>query len=189
MSTTILIKNLVCPCCVLYVTDVAKQLGLANAEVSMAGLRLPVAPSDIQLHQLDKQLRLVGLEIVLERKSAIVEMVKARVRDFVNDEKMGLRHNLSDYVVGKLPYNYSYLSQLFSKSEGMTIREFMIAFKIERAKQMLVVDGLDLMGISIRLNYSSIAHLSAQFKKVTGMTATEYKQIVSKKDDLRMKVA
>jgi YesN/AraC family two-component response regulator len=146
-------------------------LGIEHGEVS-----LDRDISTPQLLEADQNLRARGLEVIMERKNEMVEQVKEVIREMVNLYGDPQKINLSDYLSNKLNYNYSYLSNVFSKVEGMTIREFGIGLRIEQVKRMLVEDGLDLVEISCRLNYSSAAYLGAQFKKNTGMTSSEYKR-------------
>lgn len=173
----LVIKNMVCPCCIMYVTDTLEKLNLDPSEVSLSGVTFRSAPSNAQLDILNERLQLAGLEIVREKKNMIVEKMKAKIRDLVSKDHDPLKINLSVYLSEELHYNYSYLSNLFSESEGQTIRDFGITLRIDRVKQMLVVEQLDLLEISIRLNYSSVSHLAAQFKKITGLTTSEYKKL------------
>jgi AraC-like DNA-binding protein len=172
----LVIGNLVCKCCTIYVSDTLNKLGLHSAEVSEDGVTFPYSPSDLQLREFERRLNDVGLEIVREKKNLVVERMKFLVKDLQAKFQDPLKINLSVYLSEQLNYNYSYLSKLFSETEGITLREFCINLRIEQVKRMLVVDGLDLMDISVQLNYSSVAHLASQFKKVTGLTSTEYKK-------------
>jgi YesN/AraC family two-component response regulator len=172
----LVIKNMVCPCCVLYVNNMLTQLGLIGAEVAPGSVTLSNRPSDDKLMQLDAMLREMEMEIVHEKRNMIVEKMKSMIRELVNSDHDPLKINLSVFLSEQLHYNYSYLSNLFSEAEGQTIRDYGITLRIERVKQMLVVEQLDLLEISCRLNYSSVSHLAAQFKKVTGLTTSEYKK-------------
>ncbi len=127
---------------------------------------------------LDEQLRTLGMEVLYANKNVMIEKVKSVLRAIVKENKDPLKINLSDHLSEKLNYNYSYISNIFSKAEGVTIRDFGIQLRIDQAKRMLLSEGLDLHEIAERLNYSSTAHLAAQFKKVTGMTTTEFKRAV-----------
>jgi YesN/AraC family two-component response regulator len=175
----LLIKNMVCPCCAKYVGELLTKLGLTPLNISASTVTLDQNPTISQLQMLDEQLKEVGLEIVFEKKNMIVEKMKSMIRQLVNDSQDPLKVNLSTYLSEQLSYNYSYLSNLFSETEGMTIRNYCIDLRIERVKRMLAVENLDLLEITCRMNYSSAPHLAAQFKKVTGLTTTEFKRRVS----------
>ncbi|HEX2900915.1 MAG TPA: helix-turn-helix domain-containing protein [Bacteroidia bacterium] len=172
----LVIKNMVCRCCTMYVTEILNKLNIGHDNISLNGVQLSQPIDSTQMDALDEHLKAAGLEIVHERKNMIVEKIKSMVTELVNQSKDPLKTNLSVYLSESLHYNYSYLSNLFSESEGMTIREFGIALRIARVKRMLVVEHLDLLEITCRMNYSSVSHLAAQFKKVTGVTTTEFKR-------------
>jgi AraC-like DNA-binding protein len=172
----LVIKNMVCRCCTMYVTEILNKLNIAHDHISISGVELTYPISAERLAALDEFLKAAGLEIVHERKNMIVEKIKSMVTELVNQSQDPLKTNLSVYLSESLRYNYSYLSNLFSESEGMTIREFGIALRISRVKRMLIIEHLDLLEISCRMNYSSVSHLAAQFKKVTGVTTTEFKR-------------
>jgi AraC-like DNA-binding protein len=175
-AMNLVITNMVCPCCFNYVKHSLGRIGIDNAEVTASGVTFPTPPSALQLKSLEASLHEVGLEIVQERKNTIVEQAKILLQALYNDPSQPvLLVNLSIYLTKKLGYNYSYLSNLFSEEEGMTIRDYCMGLRIDQAKHMLVVEQLDLLDISIRLNFSSPAHLATQFKKVTGLTSMQYK--------------
>jgi AraC-like DNA-binding protein len=154
-----------------------ENMELEVSSMDAGEVYLTSAPSEDQLSSLDAQLKEVGLELVMERKNVLVEKMKTIMREAMDQGEASLKTlNMSDYLSTQLHYNYSYLSNVFSEVEGQTIREFGITLRIDRAKQMLVRERLDLQEIAYRLNYSSVAHLSAQFKKVTGLTTSEYKR-------------
>lgn len=171
------IKNMVCLCCSVYVGELLRSLGISHDVVSLGDVTLHDEPSPSQLNTLNDRLRQAGLEIVWEKKNLIVEKTKSMIRKLVNKDHDPLKMNLSAHLSEELNYNYSYLSNLFSELEGQTIRDYVIALRIDRVKQMLATDQLDLLEIAIRLNYSSPSHLAAQFKKVTGLTTTEFKKL------------
>ncbi|MGL4493496.1 MAG: helix-turn-helix domain-containing protein, partial [Tannerellaceae bacterium] len=123
----------------------------------------------------------VGFEVIDNRRSKLIEQIKNYIRDLVYRQEGVLKVNLSDYLAAQLHLDYPYLTTLFSEAEGTTIEKYYIAQKIERVKELLVYDDLSLSEIAHRLNYSSTAHLSSQFKKVTGLTPTFYKQLADKR--------
>ncbi|GAB1358490.1 hypothetical protein MASR1M31_02680 [Porphyromonadaceae bacterium] len=126
---------------------------------------------------LQERLREVGFELIDDRRTRIIEQVKNAVVELVHRDNAMLKVNLSDYVSDKIHQDYSSISHLFSEVENTTIEKYFIAQKIERVKELLVYDELTLNEIADLMNYSSAAHLSAQFKKITGLTPSHYKRI------------
>jgi AraC-like DNA-binding protein len=122
-----------------------------------------------------------GLEILEDQKSILIERVKNMIIELVHYSDELPQINLSDYLSEKLGLDYTYLANTFSEVKGITIQQFMIMHKIERVKELLLYDELNLTEISYKLNYSSVAHLSGQFKKITGLTPTFYKQLQQKR--------
>lgn len=134
-----------------------------------------------KLNQLKAILLKAGLEIMDDKKSILIEKLKKVIIEMVHyeEEFPKIKHSL--YISKKLNYDYTYLSNLFSEATGITVEQYIIAHKIERVKELLLYDELNLTEISYKLNYSSVAHLSAQFKKVTGLTPTFFKKLKHKK--------
>jgi YesN/AraC family two-component response regulator len=130
----------------------------------------------------EKLLESLGFEIIDDKKSRIIEKIKNTIIDLVHHQDNDVKINLSDVLSDKLHHDYNYLSNLFSEVEGTTIEKYFIAQKVEKVKELLVYDELSLSEIANRLNYSSVAYLSNQFKKVTGLTPSHFKQI---KEDKR----
>lgn len=126
---------------------------------------------------LEKSLHALGFELIDDKKSRIIEKIKNVIIDQVHHQGDAGNTNLSDILVGQLHHDYNYLSNLFSQVEGTTIEKYYIAQKIERVKELLVYDELSLSEIAYQLNYSSVAYLSNQFKKVTGLTPSHFKKI------------
>jgi AraC-like DNA-binding protein len=122
-----------------------------------------------------------GLELMDDKRAILIEKIKNIIVQMVHYMDEPLKVNFSDYLSEKLNYDYTYLSNMFSEVKGMTIEQFIIAHKIERVKELLLYDELTLTEISYRLNYSSVAHLSNQFKKVTGLTPTYFKNLKHKR--------
>ena len=122
-----------------------------------------------------------GLELLDDKRSILVEKIKNVITEMIhyNDEQPKV--NYSDFISAKLGYDYTYLANVFSEVKGMTIQQYIIINKIERVKELLLYDELTLTDIAYRLHYSSVAHLSNQFKKITGLTPTFYKGIASKR--------
>lgn len=173
----IIIKNLGCPCCIRFVQDTLESLNIAHDEVCNSGITMAVMPSEVDLRALKHELEMMGLAIVDDKRNSIVEQIKSIIQYQQHQVETPLKINLSAYLSELLQYNYSYLSNLFSETEGITIRDYVIHLRIERVKRMLIAEHLDLLEITYQLHYSSVAHLAAQFKQVTGMTTTEFKKV------------
>src|SRR5260370_22238252 len=116
-----------------------------------------------------------------DKKGKLIEKIKNVIKEMIHHSEVLLKMNYSDYLSEKLQYDYTYLSNLFSEVKGITIQQFIIVHKIERAKELLLYDELTLTEISYKLHYSSVAHLSNQFKKITGLTPSDYKKMKDKK--------
>ena len=131
--------------------------------------------------KLNTGLKKSGLEMMDDKKSMLIEKIKLLIVELVHYSDVPLRKNLSDYLSEKLNYDYTYLANLFSEVQGTTIEKFFITHKIERVKELLVYDELNLKEIAFKLHYSSVAHLSSQFKKQTGYTPSHFKHLKHKK--------
>jgi len=134
-----------------------------------------------QLDSLSVALKRTGLELMDDKKSILVERIKTSIIELVHYTDEQIKTNLSDFLSSKLNYNYTYLANLFSEVKGTTIEKFYLAHKIERVKELLVYDELNLTEIADKLHYSSVAHLSNQFKKMTGLTPTHFKNLRHKR--------
>jgi YesN/AraC family two-component response regulator len=176
------IKNMVSTRCKMVVASELEKLGFKNFVVSIGDVELIEGEiSSIQLDQLNGALKKWGLELIDDSKDVLIEKIKNAIVEMVHYANEFPKTNFSDYLNEKLNRNYTYLANLFSEMEGITIENFIINHKIERAKELMVYDGLSLTEISYKLNYSSVAHLSTQFKKVTGLTPSHFKQVKEKK--------
>lgn len=175
-AVRIFIRNMVCNRCIKVVTEVLRNLGIDHDAVLLgeAVLQEPLAPGTKAA--LQAALQAEGFELIDGRKTRIIERVKRLILERVANAG-DLRDNLSDHLAGQLHLDYPYLSSLFSDVEGLTIERYFIAQKIEKAKELLVYDELSLSEIADRLGYSSVQHLSNQFRKVTGLTPTHFKKI------------
>ena len=182
MSTLKLhIKNMVCQRCKMVVENELKKLHLHPiavelGEVTLAENRL----NDGQLAAVTKALEEVGFELLDDRKSRTIEKIKNIVINAVHHTDEPTQHKYSQLITDSLHYDYPYLSRLFAEVEGITIEHYIIQQKIERVKEYLIYDELSLSQIAYNMGYSSTAHLSAQFKKVTGLTPTQFKAIQHK---------
>lgn len=168
---------MVCNRCVMVVRDEMEKLGLDVSNVILGEVWLNQELSNEQKEKVRETLEPLGFELIDDRKSRNIEKIKNIIIDLVHHKDSLLQTNLSDLLSAELNHDYSYLSNLFSEVEGTTIEKYFIAQKIEKVKELLVYDELSLSEIAYRLNYSSVAYLSNQFKKVTGLTPSHFKQI------------
>lgn len=181
LNEKIYIKNMVCDRCKKTVTKILCDLGIEHKPVLLGEVQ-PLEPLDTSLKkELVDKLLIEGFEIIDNRKSLLIEKIKNTLIDLIQKEKPDKRTNLSKHLSQNLNHDYSYLSKLFSSVEGKTIENYFIRQKIEKVKELLVYDELTLSEIAFRLGYSSVAHLSNQFKKVTGLTPSHFKSIGSSK--------
>ncbi len=167
--------------CKMVVKDELKRLGVPFLNISLGQVELLEDISSFQREQIRVALLKSGLELMDDKKSVLIEKIKDVVIEMVHYEDELPKVNFSDYLAEKLNYNYTYLANLFSETEGITIEHFIIVHKIERVKELLIYDELNLTEIAWKLHYSSVAHLSNQFKKVTGLTPSFFKSLKDKK--------
>lgn len=177
----IFIKNMVCGRCIMVVQNELRNLGLEAGKVSLGEAELEKDLGAEEKAALGKALMGLGFELIDDKKSRVIEQIKNIVRDLVHQRDGEMSSNLSDIISGALNYEYGYLSNLFSGVEGTTIEKYYIAQKIERVKELLVYDELSLSEIANQLHYSSVAYLSNQFKKVTGLSPSHFKQVKAEK--------
>jgi AraC-like DNA-binding protein len=168
---------MVCIRCKMVVKDELTKLGLHYIHVDLGEADILETITEEQLEQFRSGLLHFGLELMDDKKSVLIQKVKNVIIELVHYSEEPLVVNFSVYLSEKLGYDYTYLSNLFSRVQGTTIEKFIIAHKIERVKELLVYNELNLTEIAWQLHYSSVAHLSAQFKKVTGLTPTHFKQM------------
>lgn len=162
--------------CILVVKDALEKLGITYNEVTLGEVTLKEDPSDTQLKQIRSTLLSLDLELLEDKKTILVEQMKSLIIKLIYHSDEPLVKNLSVYLSNQLHYDYTYMANLFSSQLGITIEKYYICHKIERVKELLLYKELSLTDIAFKLHYSSVAHLSAQFKKVTGLTPTHFKQ-------------
>lgn len=168
---------MVCPRCIKVVTEELGQLQQPVVEVRLGEAVLQKEPTPEELHSIRQQLREAGFELIENRKSELVERVKLAVIELISSGKVEELHaNISDYLAETLQTDYNYLSTVFSSEEGTTIARYVVLQKVERAKELLAYNELSLSQIAYSLGYSSVAHLSNQFKQVTGVTPSAFKK-------------
>jgi AraC-like DNA-binding protein len=163
--------------CKLAVKDELKKLGLHYILVDLGEIEIMENISGEQEEQLRIALFSLGLELMDDKKAILIEKIKNVITEMIHFTDETIKVNFSDYLSEKLNYDYTYLSNLFSEVKSITIQQFIIINKIERAKELLLYDELNLTEISYKLNYSSVAHLSNQFKKITGLSPSHFKQM------------
>lgn len=170
------IRNMVCPRCIMVVRETLEDLGFEVLDVEL-GRAMVASKDSIPLKKVDEQLNEYGFELIQGKNQQLVEQIKTQLIGYVQQlEKTEDAPKVSDYLAGKLHQNYSSLSTMFSENEDITIEKFLIHLKIERVKELLSYGEMTLSEIAWKLNYSSVAHLSNQFKQITGMSVTDYKK-------------
>lgn len=167
---------MVCNRCILAVKQELDKAGLQPCSVALGEVEFEKQPSAIQLAQLGQNLQALGFEILDSQRQQLIEKIKSLLIKKVQSGEIEEHFSLSEFLSHKLHKEYSQLSRLFSEVEGITLEQFFILQKIEKVKEWLVYDEQTLSEIAWKLGYSSVAHLSAQFKKVTGLTPSIYKK-------------
>lgn len=170
------IKNMVCPRCILAVKDILTKLEIQFQNIHLGQVILTESVKEQKLKQLSRDLNAIGFELLEPGKSALISKIKTVIVDQIHHKKEQPSVNFSSLIAEKIHHEYSYLSRLFSSVEGITIEKFIVLQKIEKVKEYLVYNQLTLSEIANEMDYSSVAHLSAQFKKETGMTPTQFKK-------------
>ena len=168
---------MVCNRCIMVVTQQFEKTGLKPVEVKMGEVELSKEPSDTQLDKINLSLKNLGFEILDDQKQKQIEKIKNLLIGKIQSGDIEEHFILSEFISKKLNKEYSQLSRLFSEVEGTTIEQFFILQKIEKVKEWITYDELTLSEIAWKLGYSSVAHLSAQFKKVTGLNPSHFKKL------------
>ncbi len=173
----IFVKYMVSLRCKMVVKEELKKLGLHFVVVDLGEIEIMEDMTKSQHDELKLALQVSGLELMDDKRAVLIEKVKTLIIEMVHYSEELPKVNYSDFISQKLDYDYTYLSNLFSEVKGITIQQFIITHKIERVKELLLYDELSLTEISYRMQYSSVAHLSNQFKKITGLTPSEFKHL------------
>ena len=177
-NTTLYIKNMVCNRCIRVVREELKQLGFTIEAIELGKVTIKGTLSGENLMFIEKTLLSNGFELINDRQHQIIERVKKIIIEQAHHGKSKPAHiNFSEYLEQQLGVNYFSISKLFSSFEGITIEKYLILQKIERVKELLAYGEQNLSEIAYELEYSSVAHLSGQFKKVTGLTPTAFKNM------------
>lgn len=180
-ENTLHIKNMVCNRCIMVIKNQLEQLGLHPLSVELGIVVLSDKITDGVYQSVKEAIEPFGFKLIDDKKSQMIEQIKDTIIELVHYSDSDLKVNLSDYLASKFNRDYSSLSKLFSEVTNTTIEKYLIAQKIERAKELLVYGELSLNEIADQLNYSSAAYLSAQFKSVTGLTPSYFKKIKENK--------
>jgi AraC-like DNA-binding protein len=167
--------------CKMAVKDELKKLGLHFIVVELGEVEVMENIPPAQREQLKASLLLSGLELMDDKRSVLIEKIKNAIIEMVHHSDEVIKVNFSDFLSQKLNHDYTYLANLFSEVQGTTIEQFVICHKIERIKELIIYNELNITEIAAKMNYSSVAHLSNQFKKVTGLTPSHFKQLKDKR--------
>ena len=177
-STTIFIKNMVCPRCILAVENILSEENLHLNNIELGKVEISENLNSAQMKVLDGKLKKMGFEILKSREKQLAEQIKTTLIEFIDQsDKEDSNIKLSVLISEKLDLDYTQLSKIFSREEGITIEKYFIRLKIEKAKELISYHDLNLSEIAYKLHYSSLQHLSTQFKMITGMSVSEYKKL------------
>ncbi|MCJ7759340.1 MAG: helix-turn-helix domain-containing protein [Gillisia sp.] len=180
------IKYMVSLRCKMLVKEELERLEIPFGFIDLGMVELLEEISLKQRDQLRKNLLRFGLKLHKDKKSILIEKIKNTILEMIQYADGSPTMNYSDYISEKLNYDYTYLANIFSEVKGITIQQYIILNKIERVKELLLYDELNLTEISYRLHYSSVAHLSGQFKKVTGLSPSFYKELKKKREETKV---
>lgn len=168
--------------CKMIVRDELQKLGVGDAIITLGMVEVPEDLTLLQCKQFKEGLQKSGLELMDDKKAILIERIKNVIIGMVHYSDELPATNYSDYISEKLHHDYTYLSNIFSEVKGITIQQFIIIHKIERVKELLLYDELSLTQIALKMHYSSVSHLSNQFKKVTGLSPSFFKQMKQKRN-------
>ena len=176
----IYIKHMVSNCCLVTVRAILSSIGIHCIKVELGEIDIDGIATPEQLDRVKIALLRSGYDLMDDKRKILTEKIKNAIINLVHNTAEAPKTTNSDFLSRKLEYDYTYLAKLFNEVTGTTIEHFIIAHKIERVKELLIYDELNLTQIANKLNYSSVAHLSNQFKKVMGLTPTSFKQLPHK---------
>lgn len=180
-SGLVYIKNMVCNRCITAVEDILAKSDIKVLNVQLGEVTLPSPLAKAQREQLARELAKNGFELLDDARQKLIDKIKTSVIEYVNYDEGDHRENFSHLLAGKLYKDYSYLSKLFSETEGITIEKYLINQKIEKVKELMMYGELNLSEIAFQLGYSSVAHLSAQFKRATGFSPSNFRRLPGNK--------
>lgn len=171
---------MVCPRCISAVSNILEKLEIPYVSIKLGEVKLVSSLDEKNKNVLSKTLQNSGFSLIDDRKSQLIEQMKTLVVDKIHHSTEELDIKWADYISENIHLDYKYLSSLFSSVESITFEQYIINQKIERVKELIIYDELTLSEIAFKLNYSSVAYLSNQFKKLTGMTPSEFKKGTNK---------
>lgn len=171
------VKNMVCRRCIMTVTNVFEENGITPTQVELGKVFLSEPLERAKMDSIRKHLEEYGFEVIDDRRMRLLEQIRIGIIEYVHSPEVQDKMNLSDYLQDKCHHEYSALSKLFTEMKAVSIERYYIAQRIEYVKQLLVYDELTISEIAYRLHYSSVAHLSTQFKSVTGLSPTQFKRL------------
>ncbi|NQX99270.1 MAG: helix-turn-helix transcriptional regulator, partial [Flavobacteriales bacterium] len=177
MSNKIYIKNMVCPRCISTVGEIFNTQNIKVNAIQLGEVSTSVKINELQKSKLKSSLLKNGFELLEDNKSKLIGQIKSIIVDQIHHQSENLKVNFSTLLAENLHHEYTSLSKLFSSVEGVTIERFILKQKVEKVKELLFYNQLSLSEIAFQMNYSSVAHLSSQFKKETGMTPSKFKKI------------
>lgn len=167
--------------CKMAVKDELKKLGLHFIVVDLGVIEIMETLTNEKRMLLKQGLHTSGLELMDDKKAILIEKIKNTIVQMIHHSEAVIKINFSDYLAEKLDHNYTYLANLFSEVQGTTIEQFIISHKVERIKELIIYGELNITEIAWKMNYSSVAHLSSQFKKVTGLSPSHFKNMKDKR--------
>ncbi len=170
--------------CKLIVKEILQNLNIPYQRIDLGEVLMTHAIDPDKINQLKHTLLKYGLELIDDKKAVIISQIKGVIIEMIHYSEDEPEVNFSTFLSDKLSYNYTYLSNLFSETQGSTIEQFIILHKIERVKELIIYNELNLTEIAWKLHYSSVAHLSNQFKKITGLTPSFFKAMANKKREV-----
>lgn len=182
MKSTLHIRNMVCNRCIKVVKDEFEKLDLEIDTIELGKVSISSPLNASKLSEIKEVLDSNGFELIDDKKSKLIDRIKTLIIEMTHyDKEVSASINSSEFISKEVGYDYSYLSNLFSSVEGITIEKYIINQKIEKVKELLVYDELSLKQISYQMEYSSVQHLSNQFKKITGLTPSHFKKLKENK--------
>jgi AraC-like DNA-binding protein len=175
------IKYMVSTRCKMAVKVVLREMGLHFIVVDLGEVEIMEDLTSGQQDVLKTGLLLIGLELMEDKKAILIEKIQSTITEMIHGTDEAPKANYSDFISEKLGYDYTYLSNIFSEVKGITIQQFIIIHKVERIKELIIYDELNISEIAWKMNYSSVAHLSNQFKKITGLSPSHFRQLKTKR--------
>lgn len=180
---TLYIEDMVSERCKVILNEALNRVNVSDARISLGQADFKGDLNEQQLDQLKSDLQNAGLVLVNNPRSILISRIKNVIIEMINGEKKSPTQTYSDYISERIHHNYTYLANIFSEAKGTTIQDFIISYKIEKAKELLRYNQLSISQISYKLNYSSVAHLSNQFKKLTGLSPSSYRKQKAKRSN------